>query len=486
MIVFPDHSVQTEYTDPNGSVWEFNGTGWVRQCAGSPIVPSDPQIPSSFRLLPGSTYEAGVPSGEILGSPLVFDDDVYLVWYDSPNSRLGWVRYLLNPDGTLSDWQDKGTVTDGSPNTNWAKGAKAPFNIRIGNYAFATTSDGTRMEYYFRQTADKKLSIGELRQHVPDLAPFRLLHSGFVDSRGGLIIPCQETTNTTGVYVYRLKPDASGDLKFDKNLMYTHTGGSGYLVGCMETPYGYMLGISSGVSSDTCQYSFHTFSEDFGHIDQQSKYSVTHLAGKATYPRVAARQSNGLGMTFIGEIADGGSALCGSMVDEAGKFGSDKRDLNGSYVGGNLIAYGTAANKSLLAKISLDTQHMHGTGIGSTLGVYGIQNAQLSTSNKSAPFFPVDMVAEPFLANSSEQKHYNFYMRTSQFIDGNSATANRALVRTKYPNIWLANSSDSSGARIYRFESSEGVTSISRREKAASKVLSSKTKDKKTEATTEE
>jgi hypothetical protein len=32
MLIFPDPNVETEYTDPNGSVWEFNGTGWVRQC----------------------------------------------------------------------------------------------------------------------------------------------------------------------------------------------------------------------------------------------------------------------------------------------------------------------------------------------------------------------------------------------------------------------------------------------------------------------
>ena len=35
MIVFPDPNVETEYTDPNGAVWEFNGTGWVRQCESS-------------------------------------------------------------------------------------------------------------------------------------------------------------------------------------------------------------------------------------------------------------------------------------------------------------------------------------------------------------------------------------------------------------------------------------------------------------------
>ena len=32
MPTFPDPNDSTEYTDPNGSVWAFNGTGWVRQC----------------------------------------------------------------------------------------------------------------------------------------------------------------------------------------------------------------------------------------------------------------------------------------------------------------------------------------------------------------------------------------------------------------------------------------------------------------------
>jgi hypothetical protein len=31
MLTFPDPSLTTEYTDPNGAKWEFNGTGWVRQ-----------------------------------------------------------------------------------------------------------------------------------------------------------------------------------------------------------------------------------------------------------------------------------------------------------------------------------------------------------------------------------------------------------------------------------------------------------------------
>jgi hypothetical protein len=35
MLQFPDSNSETEYTDPNGDKWEFNGTGWVRQPASS-------------------------------------------------------------------------------------------------------------------------------------------------------------------------------------------------------------------------------------------------------------------------------------------------------------------------------------------------------------------------------------------------------------------------------------------------------------------
>ena len=44
MIVFPDPNVETEYKDPNGAVWDFNGTGWVRRCCEEdPVLPpADP------------------------------------------------------------------------------------------------------------------------------------------------------------------------------------------------------------------------------------------------------------------------------------------------------------------------------------------------------------------------------------------------------------------------------------------------------------
>jgi len=58
MIVFPDSSVETEYTDPNGSVWQFNGTGWVRDCdcdgsgGGNPDVePPDEHWAETYLLI---------------------------------------------------------------------------------------------------------------------------------------------------------------------------------------------------------------------------------------------------------------------------------------------------------------------------------------------------------------------------------------------------------------------------------------------------
>ena len=55
MLIFPDPSVETEYTDPNGSVWEFNGTGWVRQCdcSGSGGGSGDPNWGSVELLING-------------------------------------------------------------------------------------------------------------------------------------------------------------------------------------------------------------------------------------------------------------------------------------------------------------------------------------------------------------------------------------------------------------------------------------------------
>jgi hypothetical protein len=77
MLIFPDPSVSTEYTDPNGSVWEFNGTGWVRQ-------PAD----NGGGIPPDADFDAGL-------------DAVWAIEYPSNNqSSIGYkcTARALKPD----------------------------------------------------------------------------------------------------------------------------------------------------------------------------------------------------------------------------------------------------------------------------------------------------------------------------------------------------------------------------------------------------
>jgi len=113
MLIFPDPNVETEYTDPNGSVWEFNGTGWVRQCAGSggdQIV--DLNKLACFEI----TYsKAGYTlGGDANNHPMLLrGGDFTLQWWvkTSQNSFS-----LLNPQakdqnkGCLGVWADGGTL----------------------------------------------------------------------------------------------------------------------------------------------------------------------------------------------------------------------------------------------------------------------------------------------------------------------------------------------------------------------------------------
>jgi hypothetical protein len=69
MLVFPDPNDSTEYTDPNGDKWEFNGTGWVRQPESSgggggsvPILEWDGTPPGEALFYPqyvGSKADSG-------------------------------------------------------------------------------------------------------------------------------------------------------------------------------------------------------------------------------------------------------------------------------------------------------------------------------------------------------------------------------------------------------------------------------------------
>ena len=89
MLTFPDPSVSTEYIDPNGAVWEFNGTGWVRQCESSGDgnatidINLDEYDFGSLTMQPTFYTENGLMYlawnfGDVLNDPNGFSQDVHL------------------------------------------------------------------------------------------------------------------------------------------------------------------------------------------------------------------------------------------------------------------------------------------------------------------------------------------------------------------------------------------------------------------------
>ncbi len=104
MLTFPDPNVETEYTDPNGSVWEFNGTGWVRQC-DCPDGGTDPEpepIEAGALYCASGTQSLTInhtdPSNSVfaLGS----GDFTVEVWVRSNSRQFGVINPPTNKHGT--------------------------------------------------------------------------------------------------------------------------------------------------------------------------------------------------------------------------------------------------------------------------------------------------------------------------------------------------------------------------------------------------
>jgi hypothetical protein len=149
MLIFPDPSVSTEYTDPNGSVWEFNGTGWVRQCdcdgSGGDGVeePTDPDFDKVYTLINADDQPDGSQSLVDLsnnnsitatnGARITTSDFKYGTGSIDLNSNSGWLA-LSNvsdaPQGrddcTVECW-----VKLGSSSTDYQYIYTTGYNIQI-------------------------------------------------------------------------------------------------------------------------------------------------------------------------------------------------------------------------------------------------------------------------------------------------------------------------------------------------------------------
>jgi len=148
MLVFPDPNDTTEYTDPNGSVWEFNGTGWVRQpdCSGSgggggggnigiPIASSSGVVTKYEATDPnelGGLHYAGNASKQdnCSGGVIISDTEILTKTYAN-GSNCGF--FIIKHDGNK--------VTGSTYIPKPSDFASWNFEMGIGDSAVALTSD---------------------------------------------------------------------------------------------------------------------------------------------------------------------------------------------------------------------------------------------------------------------------------------------------------------------------------------------------------
>lgn len=128
MLAFPDPSVSTEYTDPNGSVWEFNGTGWVRQPESSGGGGGDISTDYVDILIVGGGGGGGVSSDSTGGG-----------------GGAGGVRFHRQLDPTMAQGGASYDVViggGGKPSSSTGAGGSASSVTQTVGGAFASTASG--------------------------------------------------------------------------------------------------------------------------------------------------------------------------------------------------------------------------------------------------------------------------------------------------------------------------------------------------------
>ena len=365
MLTFPDPNVETEYTDPNGSVWQFNGTGWVRQpdCpdgggdsgggsggdGGGGSATALTKLPVSIMPFTVGPTEASIANTYQGSSPLCWDNDLYLMW-NHPTDRtiVQWSRFEITASGTATH-QASGTSTVADNRTvNTTSGhtsAVGAWTIRVGEYLFRPTPSAGMT--YAKRNADKSLSFG----HIGDdlnwdswygvaLTPKAICPT----SDGGLLLGFD---GYGGPYAQRwasfakLGLDGSGNLikEFQANHIVAPSSGTGVIrrIDLMETPYGYFYGHEALVSGANNFY-FGSYDKTLTRISPGSDvtYSYTPKSGTSFMVRLAARNPNNLNFFYVLESgaptgASAISATAGPVVRSDGAILSSPREINNSH-----------------------------------------------------------------------------------------------------------------------------------------------------------
>jgi hypothetical protein len=330
MLVFPDPNDSTEYTDPNGDKWEFNGTGWVRQpdCSGSggggggaaglPVGGWKMEI--AHKKLGSSTFA---------GLPVVIGDDIYLP-EKSSSSVAATQAYRYKVDTSTYAVSDLGIVSFpalGTTDLNYSSEFVGPlFQLQYGGNRVC---DSGRDDYYLQKEAD-----GSVTKHSIDAGWANAKAAAGVSSvtprhkiidRNGRLVVAFTSADTRSHFLVVYNEDGT---------VYLSTLGSGSCklndltpantVGCfvVATDYGYCL-AAGGATPNGISYACATFDHDGVRIRSRSnsqQFLDGHASG-ATFPQTPVPTTDGRGLCIEFYNATAKRAYCfGYFVEEDGQI----------------------------------------------------------------------------------------------------------------------------------------------------------------------
>ena len=465
MIVFPDPSVETEYTDPNGSVWEFNGTGWVRQpdCSGADTGGGYLPPTEKSNVPPGLQYfgvgvHAGALGGTSLGSPLCFGEEIYVSWWNTGFNMMQWVRCILQDTGAV--------VTDGGSYYSLPSGVTynnicnaGPWNVRLGNYVFQSRKGAVA---FAKKESDNTLSFGALTDLGVDTWWSKRVsaHGCFESSDGESVIMIFTAGGTTGMFA-KVGLDANGDpvllgksAEFAGNI--THGGIS--TVRVTEATYDnmpenrcYFYGHAHN-SGNFTGYLFGSVGDDFVTMSQSSQQNIRHHPSQASdvvLDITAARYNNNRGFAFVVPIGSDYTAVVGPVVDSTGMISSQQWEANSSYWDSALIE-----SQGMIAS-NRSTGVIGSSSVGSTCGSY-VKPTHRFKNAADTPALPAVVTADSYIINGAGDRWHNVQVDSASFIPVPAQATGLPIVRAAH-DFWVCQG-QTNDRNLYLFKDSTPVT----------------------------
>lgn len=449
MIVFPDPNVETEYTDPNGTVWEFNGTGWVRKpedsgSGGGVLPPTESaQVPNGFQFI-GTAYHNGDIGSTHTASPLCFDNVIFVCWWNSSMSQMQWVRGILGEDGSYTQ--------DGTGYSTLPSGVSAaavcnpcPWNVRLGNYIFQSKKNAM---VYAEIDDQKNLIFHDLTILIDSLVEPTLETRGCFESIDGesIVVVCAYKDQSGGRFSkWRLNEDGTGFESLGQSINFQ--GGYTYSVQSVfvtETPYGYFY-AQTGNSGSACGYFFASVRDDFVTIQQLNKngimpkQNVTPASGSA----IGARYNNGRGIAIVTALGTDATAVAGPVVDEQGTMYGQEWEANNSYWEFPLIG-----SNGIINIAGNLTGQVGSSSVGSTCGAYGRAKARFKNFGDS-PVLPYVVSADAYLISTKGERWHNVAVNSGTFVPVYTAGSDEPIVRAT-GDLWVSQGTSDKNLYIYK------------------------------------